>query len=193
MILKLRVYVSCICTCPCVDHVRMHMRTNTCAARVYFLALSTEKAQKTDVPGTLSTGRGRPGSLNTTPPGKKPGSSEKWLKARLEKSEAGAAGWAWSFFLFCFYFNEPFLFTEQSGQMMKHMALEPTCPSQALLWPHSPNSRGQGGGFSQPPRAGMCQTSPGEGEVSHHLPPHLALWAEGEEPFKLGMFSCNGR
>ena len=91
MILKLRVYVSCICTHPCVDHVCMHMCTNTCAARVYFLALSTEKSQKTDAPGTLSTGRGRPGSLNTTPPGKKPGSSEKWLKARLEKSEAGAA------------------------------------------------------------------------------------------------------
>lgn len=82
----------CIYMRPCVDHVRTHMRTNACSARVYFLALSTKKAQKTDAPGTLSTARGRPGSLNTTPPDKKPGSLEKWLKARLEKSEAGAAG-----------------------------------------------------------------------------------------------------
>lgn len=187
-------YVSrylCIYTCPCADGVYTGILTRV-RAHVYFLALSTERAQKRDAPGTPSTGRGRPGSLIPSPmkrnwrpwrSGWKPG----WRRVRLELLDEPGA------FFFFFHFNEPFLFTEQSGQMMKHMALEPTCPSQALPWPHSPNSRGQGGGFSQPPRAGMCQTSPGEAEVSHHLPPHLALWAEREEPFKLGTFSCAGR
>ena len=37
-------------------------------------------------------------------------------------------------FFVCFYFNEPFLFTEQSGQMMKHMA---HLPSADLPFPGS--------------------------------------------------------
>ena len=40
----------------------------TCVgARVYFLAASTKKAQKTDTPATMSTGQGRPGSLTPCP------------------------------------------------------------------------------------------------------------------------------
>lgn len=190
MMLKLRVSVSMYIHAPTCRPLR---RTITrVRAACIFPGSFTKRAQKRRAaPGTLSTGLRQTWVSNTTPHDKKPASLAKWLKARLLEKWGWSCRMAGAFFFF-FLTLWTFVFTEQSGQMMKHMAPRANLPSQAhLALSLTPNSRGQEWRFQPTSQEAGCVRAVQVREVN--TTSHPWQQAEREEPFKPGQFSCTGR